>query len=136
MAMDALILEQADKMQGRSFLLAIIDGGEKGLILEELTRLDRLVDAHHGLEDYPAAADRDVADFGISLVAGGQADGRAAAMQEAVRIILPIEIVILDVGLSDDISGLIGPVAPAVADDENDGIFCLHIIVQILNDIL
>ena len=119
MGVDALVLEESEEMELRVVLLPVGDEVRPLLALEELAGRESVVDALQLLDDDPARAHVEVADFGRALIAVRQPNRLAAAVEKAVRIPRP--------NLVDD--GRLRPVhrvpllalvhTPAITNDQN-----------------
>ena len=83
---DALVLQEAEEVEGRVVLLPVRDEVRPLRIVEEAARREAVVDALELLDDDATGAHVEVADFGGTLIPVRQADSLAAAIEQAVRI--------------------------------------------------
>src|SRR3954471_9683435 len=93
------------------------DTGE-GLVLEEVSALDRAVDSLEVLEQHPPRPDGQMAHFGISHLPLRKADGRARGGERGVRVALPQPVEHGCVGELNRVARPRRSASPPVQDDE------------------
>ena len=88
--------------------------------LVELAALDALGDADQVLRHDAAGAEVEVAHLAVAHLALGEADGQPARVQESARVRVPEPVPDRGVGQLDRVALALGPVAPAVQNDQDD----------------
>ena len=116
--MDALVLKEPEEMELRVVGLPPGDEVLPLRALEELAGREAVVDALQLLDDDAAGAHVEVADLGAALIAVRQADGLAAAVEQAVGIARPDLVDHRGLGAIHGIAVGAGVHTPAVANDE------------------
>jgi hypothetical protein len=89
---------------------------------EELAALDQLVDPDDLLLDDTAGAHVEVAHLRRALIAGPKTDGATGGAEHGVGIIREDAGEDLRMGERDRVSGVVTADAPAVTDDQHDGL--------------
>ena len=121
MGVNALVLQKPEEVELRVVLLPVLDEVRPLRGLEEFARRKAVVNALQFLNDDASCPHVEVADFGTALIAVGQPDRLAAAVQQTVRI---TGANLVDDGRLRTVNGvavLTGVDAPAVANNQNYG---------------
>jgi hypothetical protein len=118
---DSAVGEQADEMEGSSFLAREVDGvGECG-IGEEAAIGDGSVNAGHVHAHDASRAEIEMAHFGVAHLAVRQTNVVVAGTEESVGVGREEPVVRGLAGERDGVAVSLGAVAPAVEDGEDDG---------------
>ena len=88
--------------------------------LIEFTCLDALGDADQILGDHPAGADVQVADLAVPHLAFGEADGKAAGVEQGARKASPEPVPDRGGSQLDGVSFALAPVPPAVQNHQDN----------------
>jgi hypothetical protein len=123
---DATIGKEADEVESGAGSLEFGEKFEQGFILEEITVADGFVDAGDVLVNDASGTEVEVADFGVTHLAFGQADVFAAAA-ELAHGIGGVEVIVKG-GAGEECGvtfflgsgGSVRADAPTVADDEDE----------------
>ena len=87
---------------------------------KELAVLDHQIDSRDVHVNDAAGTDVEMADFAVAHLAFGQADKRAAGVDQSIRILAQQPVVGWLAGERDGVGFGFGAVSPAVEDDENE----------------
>jgi len=119
MGVHALVLQQAEQMEAAPAGLPGIHEADPFRRLEELARGEAVVDALELLDDDAAGAHVEVPDLAGALVAGGQADGLAAGVEDRPGILRLVGRDVRRPGGRDRVALRLLVDAPSVADDQS-----------------
>ena len=115
---DAAVGDEAEQVDVAAALSGPAEGAEEGRVLEELTGLDRPVDAHEVLEGHAAGPDREVADLGVPHLPRREPDVLARRAQGRVGMARPEIVEDGRVRQLDRVPRAGRRTSPSVEDDE------------------
>ena len=120
-AVDLAVGDKTHQVQASAAARGVLDGEVHGLVLEEGTVVDGVVDADDFLLDDAPGADVEVPHLAVAHHPLGQPDGAPGALDEGVGIVGVEAVEIRRIGLLDGVSGRIVAMTVAIEDHENNG---------------
>ena len=118
--MHAAVGDQPEQMQLASAGAGVLHGLEQYRMRKEFAVLDHQIDAGDVHVHDAASADVQMADFAVAHLPFGQADKRAAGLNERVGIFAQQPVIGWLARERDGIGFGFGAISPAVEDDENE----------------
>ena len=132
--MDATVGEQAEKVQSAFAYTCMLHRREQHRMREEFSVLDHLIDAGDVHVNDATGADVEMSDFAVAHLAFGQADKRAAGVNQRVGIFAQQAVINRLARKGDGIGFGFGAVTPAVEDDENEWFRTRHFSRTLLHE--
>jgi hypothetical protein len=117
----AAVGDEAEEVQASLAGAGVLHGVEQHRMLEKFSVLDHQIDAGDVHVHDAAGADVEMANLAVAHLAFGQADERAAGVNERVGIFAQQAIVGGFARQSDGVGFGFGAVSPAVEDEEDEG---------------